>query len=130
VRIKHISILMIMTVSALSALSLEEVAKTSYANNIEDVRVTAISRLSTNRYAKGVKYNYFYHKEIVHRMNKINPHGILYLGATVNSDGNGTDSNNTSFTTDPVITPSVESNATVTPPTTAESNTSELITQF
>jgi len=51
----------------------------------KNTEYSAISRLSINRHTKGVKYNYFFHKGISSELNAVNPIGILYFDADVNT---------------------------------------------
>lgn len=82
---KQILIFPLLLASLLTAESFEDTAKKDYRKSARNTEVSAMARISTNRYAKGVKYNYYYHKEIGHRMNKINPFGIAFHNATVST---------------------------------------------
>lgn len=51
----------------------------------KNTEYSAISRLTINRHTKGVKYNYYFHKGISAELNTVNPIGILYYDADVNT---------------------------------------------
>lgn len=77
--------LIALSTSLIHANSLADISAESYKIEAKTTQTSALARISTNRYTKGVKYNYYHHKEIAHRLNTVNPIGIMFHNASVST---------------------------------------------